>query len=110
MKKFILIASFLFFSVAYAEITCESKADYSCDQKGMCFDFFENSMGDAEVWESLCDVNDGVFKQGSCDRSKAVVSCLSYSNPIMPIIHFKADFSVEDATQACTMQSGVVCK
>jgi hypothetical protein len=108
--------SVLFFAItlssqAFAQITCQTKADASCStEDGICFEYFETETSDLEVFEGLCEQIEGAFTEAVCDPSLVELKCLTAANPVMPVMNFlKEGFSREDATMACTMMSGEVC-
>lgn len=110
MKNLFIVLTFISFSFAHAQVSCDSKPFASCKTEDSCFDFFKGPAVDLDVVEGLCSQMEGEFSESGCDRSNVIVSCLTAGNPMMPLVHFIKDYSREEAVQMCTMMGGNVCK
>ena len=107
--KYLLMMT-LFISVAYAEVTCESKAAASClSPDGMCAEFFADE-GDEGTWEGLCEQMEGTYSASACETSKSVLKCLTATNPVAQMLYFLDPMTSSDAEMTCNLLQGNICQ
>ncbi|MBY0515424.1 MAG: hypothetical protein K2P81_00845 [Bacteriovoracaceae bacterium] len=107
--KYVLLFG-LVLSNAYAEVTCQSVAIASCLSPDMtCLEFFEESMGDEEMWEGVCDETEGTYSTTPCDASQSVMKCLTKINPISPVMYLLNPMTREEASTFCSSMLGQAC-
>ena len=107
--KYVLLFAFVM-SNAYADVSCQSTPVASClSPDSMCLEFFEESVGDEELWEGLCDELEGAYSAGPCDVSRSVLKCLTPTNVVSPIMVLLDPMTRDEAETLCSMMQGQVC-